>query len=152
MAVSFPKGNDALLYVSTDWDGTAIGIAGSTWTPLDGFEEYTRQNNANTTNYFFYGRSQAITTIGIPGRQITLSGEYAHDDSGQDILRDYSPDGTNANANLGFMYLRDGTNGYAQLVQVGGGEERSRAEGGLQPVNFTLAPQDEPVPVEGFGS
>lgn len=150
MPVSFPKGNEGRMFVSEDWDETEGDITSATWTELDGFEEYARSNNANLTNFFFFGRTQAISTIGQPARTITLTGQYAADDTGQDLLRAYGPEGASANQNLGFMWLRDGSNGYAVPVQVGGSEERARAEGGLQPFNVTLAPQDEPINVAAF--
>lgn len=149
MAV-FPKGNEGRMFVSDDWDGTSAGVLTATWNELDGFEEYTRSNNANLTNYFFFGRSQAISVIGQPVRTINLTGQLSLEEPGQDMLREYGPEGEEANQNLGFMWLYDGANGYAVMVQVGGSEERARAEGGLQPFNVTLAPQDEPVTVADF--
>lgn len=147
MPTTFPKGDEAGHYISDDWDGTSGGIATATWTPLDGLGEYNRANTANTTDHRMYLRSQAVTTVGIPGRTVTLNGWYADGDAGQELLRSYAPDGANAGSDLGYAYLRDGTKGYAIMVQVGGGEERSNAEGGLQPVSFTLAPQSDPVTV-----
>jgi hypothetical protein len=151
--VTFPKGNEAQLYVfdPTNWDGTTeADLLTMDLIPLDGLETYDRESRANKTDYFFYMRTQAVSTIGIPARGITLAGQYAQDDAGQDMLRAYGPDGANANDDLGFVYLRDGSNGFAQLVQVGGTPESSRAEGGLQPVSFELAPQSEPVALTAF--
>ena len=99
-------------------------------------------------------RTESINTIGIPSRTLTLTGWFVENsveaDQGQEILREYSPDGANANTDLGFLYLRDGSNGFAQMVQVGGGEESANAEGGLQPTSFTLAPQDSAVVATGI--
>jgi len=153
LSVSFPKGDEAQHYVSTDWDGTEVGIDGATWIPLDGLGEYTRSNQANTTDHRIFGRSQAVTTVGIPGRTVTLNGWYAKGDTGQDTLRAYAPGGANAGDDLGYLYIRDADgDGYAIKVQVGGGEERANAEGGLQPVSFTLAPQTDPIEVTGFSA
>ena len=148
--MAFPRGNQGRMFASADWDGTEGDITTATWTELDGFEEYARSNNANLTNYFFFGRTQAVSTIGQPARTINLTGQYEDADAGQALLRQYGPEGASANTDLGFMWLRDGSNGYAVMVQVGGSEERARAEGGLQPFNVTLAPQDEPIDVTAF--
>lgn len=150
--VTFPKGNQGLLYVSEDWDGTEAGADTATWIILDGIEAFDRESRATKNDHFFFGRTQAVTAIGIPARGVTLAGQYAQDDAGQDLLRAYGPDGANANDNLGFMWLRDGSDGFAQFVQVGGTPESARAEGDLEPVSFELAPQDEAVSITGYGS
>lgn len=153
LAVTFPKGDEALHYISEDWDGTlgaaspATGIFAATWVAVDGLGEYNRSNSANTTDHRIFGRAQAVSTVGVPGRTVSLNGWYADGDPAQDVLRAYAPGGANAGEDLGYAYLRDGTKGYAMMVQVGGGEERSNAEGGLQPVSFTLAPQSDAVTV-----
>jgi hypothetical protein len=151
MPATFPIGSQGLHYVSTDWDGTEAGVAAATWTAVDGLGDYTRGGQANTTPHRIYGRSTAVVTVGIPDRTITLNGWYVENTEtamqGQEILRAHSPEGASANVSLGYAYLRDGTSGYAVLVQVGGGDETSNAEGGLQPVTFTLAPQNDPVEI-----
>jgi hypothetical protein len=147
MPTTLPEGTAALHFVSDDWDGTLVGLGTATWTPVDGLSRYQRSGQANTTSNAIYGRAQAVTTIGQPDRTITLNGFYADGDAGQEMLRAYSPDGANANEDLGYAYLRDGTKGFAVMVKVGGGDEGSAAEGGLQDTSFTLAPQADPVVV-----
>lgn len=147
MPTTLPEGSAALHYLSEDWDGESAGIATATWTAIDGLSQYDRSGQANSTSNFFFGRAAAVTTIGRPDRTITLRGAYADGDAGQDLLREYSPDGANANVSIAYAYLRDGTKGYAVMVKVGGGDENANAEGGLQTVSFTLAPQTDPVAV-----
>jgi hypothetical protein len=145
---TFPTGDNALHLVSTNWDGLSGGLAAATWTVVDGLGDKTRSNQANTTPHRIFGRRQAITTVGIPDRTITLNGWYAEDDAGQEVLRAAQSAGTE----IGYMNVRDYNvgNGYAVKVKVGGGEDRQQAEGGLQPVSFTLAPQDDAVNFTGF--
>lgn len=147
LQTSLPTGEQGRHYVSEDWDGSEGGVDSATWIEVDGLGEYARSNQAQNTDHHIFGRSQAVTTIGTPSRTITLNGWFASGDPGQDLLRAYSAGGAYANETLAYMYLRDGSNGFAVYVKVGGGEERSSAQGGLQPVTFTLAPQDDPVEV-----
>lgn len=145
MGLLFPEGGQFTVEVSEDWDGTQAGIANAGWTEVDGMSEYTRGNQANTADHFFFGRSSAVTTTGIPARTITLNGFFSTDDAGQGILRAHAPGGADAGEVLGVRIRPDGVSGYAVQVKVGGGEERANAQGGLQPLSFTLAPQADPV-------
>lgn len=153
-STTFPSGDNALHLVAAygedagEWDGTAEGVDTAEWYVIDGVGDSVRASNATETPHPMFGREEAVVTVGTPSRTVTLNGWFAEGDTGQNMLRTAQKNGTE----VAYLNIRDVNvgNGYAQRVKVGGGEERQNAEGGLQSVSFTLAPQGDAVDVTGF--